>query len=362
MSKIALVHDFLLKLGGGERVLKVLAEMYPDAPIYTLLYDEKAVGSVFPRERIVTSSLHNYPEFIRNRHKFLFPKMPKAIENFNFDGFDTVISSSSAYAHGIITPLNTRHISYCHSPMRYAWDYTHEYMSEQNAGVLKQIVAQYMLNKVRVWDKAAADRPDLYLANSRNVWRRIKKYYDLDSTILYPPVDVQRFKPQTKHEGFFLIVSTLTPYKKIDRAIHLFNRIKRQLIIIGDGPQRGYLQSIAGPTIDFLGFKDDSVVADYMQNCRAFIFPGEEDFGIAPIEAMAAGKPVLGYGKGGLLETVTPGVSGELFYTDTLRDMEDALGRLMFNEKRYRASTIRKEAERFSTEKFKRGFKKLVKG
>ncbi len=362
MTKVALVHDFLIKLGGAERVLKVLADMYPDAPIYTLLYDEKAVGSVFPRERIVTSSLQKYPEFIRKRHKLLFPQMPKAVEDFDFAGFDLVISSSSAYAHGIITPLETKHISYCHSPMRYAWDYTHQYMDEQNAGALKKIIAQWLLSKVRIWDSSASDRPDVYLANSRNAWRRIKKYYHQDSIILYPPIDIARFKPQKKHDGYFLIVSTLTPYKKIDQAIHLFNKIQRQLIIIGDGPQRGYLESIAGPTIDFLGFKDDEIVADYLQNCRAFVFPGEDDFGMSPVEAMACGKPVFGYGKGGLLETVKPGISGEFFYTHTLRDMEDALARLMFNEKKYKASSIRKEAEQFSTEQFKRGFKKVVKG
>jgi len=360
MKKIALVHDFLLKLGGAERVLKVFADMYPDAPIYTLLYDEKAVGKVFPKERVRTSDLQKLPKFIRSRQKYLFPKMPKAIEKFDLSGYDIVLSSNSAYSHGIITNTNTKHICYCHSPMRYAWDWTHEYMKEQNLGRVKRGLATYLLNKVRMWDQIAADRADEYIANSRTVKGRLMKYYRTDAPVVYPPVDLSRFKPGRKHQNYFLIVSTLTTYKRIDLAIKLFNKINKELVIIGDGPQAEYLQSIAGPNITFLGFKNDRETAEYFMNCRAFIFPGEEDFGITPVEAMACGKPVLAYGHGGVTETVIEGETGEFFKSPTVKSMEAGLARLLLNEKKYKPMKIRQQAEKFDQSKFKTKIKQLV--
>ena len=360
MKKIALVHDFLLKLGGAERVLKVLADMFPEAPIYTLLYDEEKVGDVFPKERVRTSELQKYPSFIRGRQKYLFPLMPRKIEKMDFSEFDLVISSSNAYSHGIITNSNTKHICYCHSPMRYAWDWTHEYFDEQNFGRLKKFFVGNLLKKVRMWDKIASDRADEYIANSKTVRNRLMKYYRVDAPVVYPPVDIKRFYPNKKHEDFFLIVSTLTPYKRIDLAVKLFNKIKKHLIIIGDGPQRDYLESIANKNISFLGFKSDRETAEYYENCRGFIFPGEEDFGITPVEAMAAGKPVLAYRKGGVTETVIEGVTGEFFDKPTVSSMEDALGRLMLMQHKYRPLKIREQANKFSEEKFKRKIRSLV--
>lgn len=359
-QKVALVHDFLLKLGGGERVLKVLSEMYPDALIHTLLYDEEKVGSIFPESRVVTSGLQKYPEFIKKRQKYLFPLMPQEVEKFDFSDYDLVISSSSAYTHGIITNTNTNHVCYCHSPMRYAWDWTHEYMKENNIRGLKKAVVSVLLNRIRMWDRLAADRTDKYIANSKNVQKRISKYYRRDSSVIYPPVDLTRFKKTTKHEDYFLIVSTLTPYKKVELAVQLFNKIGKQLVIIGDGPHKPYLESIAGPNISFLGFKDDATVAEYYMNCRAFIFSGEEDFGITPVEAMACGKPVLAYGKGGVTESVIAGVTGEFFMQPTVDSMESGLSRLFLNEKNYSAAKIRKQAENFSTDKFIKAIKKVV--
>lgn len=351
-SKIALVHDFLLKLGGAERVLKVFADMFPDAPIYTLLYDEKAVGSVFPKERVHTSSLQKLPGFIRKRQKYLLPKMPRAIEEMDFSEFDIVLSSNSAFSHGIVTNSDTKHICYCHSPMRYAWDWTHEYIKEQNIGRIKKAAIAILLNKIRMWDQIAGDRVDTYIANSKTVRNRIMKYYRKESEIIYPPVDVKRFKPQRKKENFFLIVSTITPYKKIDLAVQLFNKIGKELVIIGDGPQKAQLQSIAGHNISFLGFKSDKEIAEYYQNARAFIFPGEEDFGITPVEAMAAGTPILAYGKGGVTETVIPGVTGEFFSKPTVNSMEQGLARLLINEKNYIMKDLTDRAERFSQDRF----------
>lgn len=357
--KVALVHDFLLKLGGAERLLRVLSEMFPEATIYTLLYDEKAVGKVFPKERVKTSFLQEYPSFIRKRHRFLTHLMPRAIEELDLSGYDLVISSSSAFAHGVIVQTNTKHICYCHSPMRYAWDHASEYMEENNIHGLKKIYYSWLIKRLREWDKVAGARPDKYVANSKHVAKRIKKYYGEESTVVYPPVDTEKFKLNEKNSDYFLIVSTLTPYKKIDLAIQLFNKIDRRLVIIGEGPHKKYLQAIAADNIDFLGFKKDEEVREYMENCRALIFPGEEDFGIVPVEAMACGKPVLAYGKGGVLESVIPRETGEFFYESTIDSMEDAIARLMYNEKNYKPSDIRKHSRTFSKDVFKKNFQNL---
>jgi len=358
--KIALVHDFLVKLGGAERVLKVFAELYPDAPIYTLLYDEKVCGKVFPKERVRTSFLQKFPEFLRKRQKYLLPFMPRAIESFDLSEYDLIISSNSAYAHGILMPSSAQHICYCHSPMRYAWDYAHEYLKEQDAGAVKKYLANRMIHTIRQWDQLSADRADHYIANSNHVRKRIKKYYRKDAEIIYPPVDTKRFQPQKEHNNYFLIVSTLSPYKKIDLAVQLFNKIGKELIIVGSGSHYEYLKSIAASNVHLMGFKDDEAVKKLMEGCRAFIFPGEEDFGITPVEAMACGKPVLAYGKGGALETIIPGVTGEFFYEPTLESMEDGLGRLIINEPDYDAEKIHKHAVGFSKQKFVEHFKDFV--
>ncbi len=358
--KIAFVHDFLLRLGGAERVLKVLMDMYPKAPVYTLLYDKKKCGEMFPADRVRTSSLQKWPRFIPGMHKFMFPFMPGAIESFDLSEYDVVISSSNAYAHGIVTNLDTAHICYYHSPMRYAWDYTHKYLKEQNLGAIGELLASRMLHKVRQWDYMAADRVDVPLANSKHVANRVRKYYRQEAEVVYPPVDIKRFEPHEKHEGYFLIVSTLTPYKKIDLAVELFNRLGKRLVIIGDGKDRSRLERMAAENIDFLGFKDDEVVKEYLENCRAFIFPGEEDFGIAPIEAMACGKPVLAYRKGGLMETVIEGKTGQFFDEQSVEAMEDGLTQMLINEKDYSTKEIAEHAKQFSEKAFKKAMKSVL--
>ena len=202
--KIALVHDFLVRKGGGERVLEALAGMYPKAPIYTLLYDEKVMKGLFPKERVKTSFLQNFPGFVRKRYRYLFSLMPLAMERFDFSKYDVVISSSNSYAHGILTGTNTRHICYCHSPMRYCWDWAHQYLKENKFSGMKLRYIRERLHKMRAWDKVAADRPDLYLANSVNTKKRIGKYYRLDSEVVYPPVDVDRFSVSKNSEDFFI--------------------------------------------------------------------------------------------------------------------------------------------------------------
>ena len=358
--KIAFVHDFLLRLGGAERVLKTLMDMYPDAPVYTLLYDEKKVGHVFPKERVRTSKLQKFPHFIPGSHKFLFPFMPGAIEDFDFSDFDVVVSSSNAYAHGIVTNLETKHICYYHSPMRYAWDYAHQYLKDQKLGLIGEFFVSRMMHKIRQWDFLAADRVEIALANSKTVQQRIRKYYRKEAEVIYPPVDTENFEPHEKHEGYFLIVSTLTPYKKIDLAIELFNKVGKKLVIIGSGNDEARLRRLAGANIDFLGFKSDEVVKEYLENCRAFIFPGEEDFGIAPVEAMACGKPVLALRGGGLTETMIEGVTGQFFEEPTVESMEAGLTQLLINEKEYDAEKIAKHAQKFSEKTFKKAMKSVI--
>jgi len=355
--KIALAHEMLVKLGGAERVLKSLSDLFPKAPIYTLFHDKKQTSEWFGDKKIHTSGLQKWFK-LGIKPKYLLSKMPKAVEQFDFSNYDVVISSSSAFMHGIKVPKHAKHICYCHSPMRYAWDYAHEYTKHYSPFMRFLIAGQ--LNKIRMWDYMTSDRPDIIIANSEHVRKRIQKYWRKDAVVIYPPVDVKRFTPTKHHEDYFLIVSALTPFKKIDIAIRTFNKIKRKLIIIGDGAQRKYLESIADDNIEFLGYKDDHVVRDYYENCRAFIFPGEEDFGITPVEAMASGKPVLAYGVGGVTESVQPGISGEFFYKPTPESLEDGLARLLANEKHFEPQKIWAIADKFDKSVFQEKMKKLI--
>lgn len=357
MPKVAIVHEMLVKLGGAERVLKVLSDLYPHSKIFTLFYDEKKCGEVFPKERVQTSFLQKYLKW-RVPYQWLLPKMPLAIESFDFAEYDLVISSSSAFAHGLITNLETKHVCYCHSPMRYAWDYTFEYRREKG-GKLVQFLINWLLHSVRIWDQIASSRVDVYLANSENVRRRIQKYYHLPSEVLYPPVNIERFQVSVKNEGYFLIVSALSAFKKIDLAVEAFRQTGEKLVVIGDGQERKKLEKLGGEQVTFLGRLPDEEVTKYMQNCKALIFPGEEDFGITPVEAMACGKPVLGYAKGGLLETVVSGKTGEFFLELTVDSFLEGLVKLNQNYEQYSVEEIRLQAEKFSQKKFEEKIKQV---
>lgn len=335
-------------------MLKIFSDLYPEAPIFTLLYDKKKCGQMFDEKRIRPSILQSLPSFLRKRPKYLLPLIPRVIEMFDFTGYDLVLSSSNSFSHGILMPLGTKHVCYCHSPMRFAWDWSHEYIEEQGVGSLRRLSIAWMMKHVRMWEQIVADRADFYIANSKTVQKRIQKYYRMPSQIIYPGVDVARFRPQKHHENFFLLISTLTPYKKIDLAIRLFNKTGKHLIIVGEGNQRSALERMAGKNIEFTGFKPDHVVTEYLENCRALIFPGEEDFGIVPVEAMACGKPILALGRGGVTETVLPGITGEFFHESTIDSMEDGLARLLLHEKNYDADSISKHAQRFSIPRFEK--------
>ena len=359
--KVALVHDFLTKNGGAEKVLIALHEMFPDAPVYTLLYNESGTKGKYKDWQIKASSLQRTPAFLR-KPRFLLSRLAPAIEEFDFSSYDLVISSSNSFAHGIITPARTFHLSYCHSPMRYAWDWCNEYLLENNLGFgLKGIFARYLIHQIRIWDRVAADRVDCWVANSINVQERIQKYYRTNSTIVYPPVDTAQIEPTEKEPyDSYLIVSRLEPYKNIRYAVEAFNHLGKKLIIIGEGSELSTLRSIAKPNIEFLGWQDDNSVHKHLAQSKALIFPGEDDFGITPVESMAAGRPVLALGKGGALETVIDGKTGLFIQNPSANDIISTVNEFELHFAEFEADCCRKRAMNFSAQKFKENMQQAI--
>lgn len=360
--KVALVCDFLTKLGGAQRVLLALSKLYPEAPIYCMLYDEKGTKGEFKGKKIIPSHLQKYPAFLRSQPKLFLGKLSFAVEQFNFSEFDVVISSSDSFAHGIITKPNTFHICYCHTPMRYAWDWYHNYLKENNIGYgLKGLYVRNLLYKIRIWDRTAAHRVDKWLANSENVKVRIKKYYQTDSTVVYPPVDIEKINIAEKDpDDYYLIVSRLEPYKKIDLAIEAFNSLDKKLKIIGEGSDSDRLRKIANKNISFLDWQKDEAVFDYLRKCKALIFPGEEDFGLTIVEALAAGRPVIAYSKGGAIESILPDETGLFFEEDSPESLIKAVNQLEKDYGKFKPENCRKQAEKFSLENFNTKIKKEV--
>ena len=378
MRKVALVHDYLLGIGGAERVLKVLHEMFPEAPIYTVVYDKKFVREFLGNATVRGSFLQKLPGFLRRRYKYFSLLIPTAVEQIDLSEFDVVISSCSAFCKGVITRPDTVHISYCHTPTRFLWDWTHPYVRSLDAGRIKNMVAGLVLHFLRLWDQQAARRVDYFIANSKHVAARIKKYYGEEARVIYPPAaslgkgiftdrlylngsndpgastSQRKYLPPDSSEDYFLIVSQLRPYKQIDVAIEAFVKLGFPLVIIGSGSDRKRLQSLAGGcnSITFLGRQPDDVVTSYYENCKALIFPGEEDFGMTMVEAMSFGKPVLALRRGGAKEIVIEGATGEFFDEPHHVVLADGLRRLISNYDRYSPILIRKRAEKFSRERF----------
>ncbi|MFA5925708.1 MAG: glycosyltransferase [Parcubacteria group bacterium] len=360
--RIALVHDFLNQYGGAERVLLALHEMFPEAPIYTLLYDKEKLRGKFEGADVRTSFLRRFPKFLQKRHKWLLPFMPTAPETFNLRDFDLVISSSSAFAKGIVIKPKTLHVCYCHSPMRYVWDWNEKYLRDQKMGKSKKLFSRMILNYIRMWDRVASDRVDYFIANSKTTQERIKKYYRSESEVVYPPVDTDAVGGDIAKEDFFLIVSRLVPYKKIETAIEAMNKLDMPLVIIGEGSKKytAYLKKIAGPKIKFTGWKSDEEIKNYYKRSRAFLFPSEDDFGITPVEAMAQGTPVLALRRGGARETVIEGVTGEFFGDPTVESLADGVRRLISREGEYDQERIRSEALKFSKDKFEENILRAI--
>lgn len=357
--KVALIHDHLAQDGGAEKVLKVLADLYPEAPIYTLLYEKKNADKYFKNRHIETSIIQKLPGGIKH-YQWYMPFMPMAVEFFDLRNYDLIISDASAFAKGIITSSDTLHICYCHTPTRYLWDYTHQYISELKYNKYFKKIISLVLNYIRLWDRAAADRVDVFIANSKTVQKRITKYYRRESEIIYPPVEMEKFSIADEQDNYFLIGGRLAPYKRVDIVVEAFKKTGRKLKIFGDGVDVKRLKKIAFgyENIEFLGRVDDEKKAELYKKCLAFINPQEEDFGITVIEAMASGRPVIAYRKGGATETVIEGETGMFFSKQTAESLMEILNG--FDAKKFNPQKIRQQAEKFSTKRFEEEIRSFI--
>jgi glycosyltransferase involved in cell wall biosynthesis len=353
----AIVHYWLLGMRGGEKVIEALCRLFPEADIFTLFYDPDRVSPLIRSHRVTASFLNPFQRYYRS----LLPLMPIALEHFDLRKYDLVISSESGPAKGIMTSSHTRHICYCHSPMRYLWDLYPAYLHEWTQSSIKRSIMAALSNYLRIWDYASSARVDDFIANSGNVQKRIWKAYRRPSEVIYPPVDVEAFywKPA---DDYYLIVSELVAYKRIADAVRCFSKTKRRLKIVGRGPDYPRLRSIAGPTIEFCGRVSDTELPELYACCRAVVLPGEEDFGIVPVEAIASGKPVIGLGRGGVLESVPEdNPRAGFFYADPGEDrLAAAVESFERQEGSLSAAAIRRLASRFSEKRFQREIYRMI--
>lgn len=348
---IAIVHDWLTGFAGAEKVVLEMLKVYPNAKIYTSIFDKEKVKE-FSKFDVRTTYLQNIP-FSKKFRSFLIPLMPMAFEQLDLSEFDLVISSTTSAAKGIITKPKTCHICYCNTPTRYLW------MPEADSRASTNSLRRFANKQLKAWDEVACQRPDYYLANSNTVKKRIKKFYHRDSEVLYPPVDIDFYKNvEKKSSDFFLFVSRLVPYKKADLAVEAFNELGFELRIIGGGQEEAILKKIAKKNIKFLGRATDSILKKNYSEAKAVIFPAEEDFGIVPVEAMACGTPVIAYGVGGVSETVVAGKTGEFFIPQTKEALIEVVKN--FNSKKYKVEDLRNHSKKFSAENFRKNFKETV--
>lgn len=348
--KIALVHYWLVSWRGGEKVLEALAQIFPEADIFTHVYDPVLIeSSPIKGRRIQTTFIHRLP-FARRLYQKYLPLMPIALEQLDLSSYDLVISNESGPAKGVILPPHVPHICYCFTPMRYVWDMYHEYLSHANW--FTRLMMRPLIHYLRIWDRLSADRVDHFLVDSAFVGQRVRKYYRRESTVLYPPIELKEFELTKSNEDFYLVMGALVRYKKADLAVRAFNRLGLRLVVIGDGELYGELRTTAASNIVVLGSQPRSVVLDHYRRCKALIFPGVEDFGIVPLEAMATGKPVIAYAKGGALETVIDGITGLHFHMQTEEALMAAVQRLETGEITFDADRIRSHAAKFDLSLF----------
>lgn len=360
--KVAIVHDWLVKLAGAERVLEQILRMFPKADVYTVVaYPEPDLAAILAGRNVSTTFIQKLPR-ARTHYQTYLPLMPLAIEQLDLSSYDVVISSSYAVAKGVLTGPGQVHISYVHSPIRYAWDLQHEYLRESGlAKGVKSWLARLILHRIRIWDCRTANGVDVWIANSKFIARRIQKVYGKQAEVIYPPVDVERFSFSDQKEDYFLTVSRLVPYKRIPLIVEAFRRMpEERLVVIGDGPDMRRLKETCPANVDLRGYESEPTVVAYTARAKAFVFAALEDFGIVPVEAQACGTPVIAYGKGGAAESVIDGETGLFFCAQTVDEIVSAVRR--FNEagSALSAAAARRNAERFSPYRFREEFMQAV--
>ncbi len=355
--RVAIVHYWLVSMRGGEKVVEALCEMFPEADVFTHVYDPKNISETIRSHNVRTTFIQRLPRARRWYQKYL-PLMPMALEQLELEDYDLVISSESGPAKGLLIPSGAVHVCYCHTPMRYVWDMYHQYW--RNSSFLTRLFVAPGIHYVRLWDAVSAARVDHFIANSVNVAKRIRRHYGRDALVIPPTVDTSEFSPVSERGDFYLMVGQLVRYKRADLAIEAFNQLGRPLVVIGDGEEYGSLAKRAGPNVSMLGWQPEEVLSDHYARCRALIFPAEEDFGIVPIEAMASGRPVIAFRKGGALETVVEGITGLFFDQQTPESLASAVERYETEAAEFDPEVIVRHARSFDREVFKRRMRDAI--
>ena len=371
--KIAFVCDWLTGMRGGERCLEAMCEVYPQADIFTLVYYPENFNGEFSNHKITTSFIQRLPGNDKTFRRYL-PFFPNAIESFDFTGYDLVLSFSSCVAKSVILPSGTPHICYCHSPVRYAWDMRADYVASMPK--LKRLLTNFILDRLQKWDLKTSNRPTSYIANSKFIRERINNCYGLDSTVIYPPVDCSRFSVCEDNDDYYLVLSALTPYKRIDLAVEAFSTMKKKLVVIGKGSELEKLKAMADNNIEFIDNANDEEVSKYLTKSKALIFPGKEDFGIVPLEAQACGKPVIAFGEGGALETVnglnkvsdnidcgnpaSQSPTGIFFEEQTPQSLIATVEKFEDNQSLFLPQACAANAQRFNRDRYKREMREFI--
>ncbi len=347
-NKVAVVHDYFVQLGGAERVAEELANILPQASLFAIVATMRKIPDSLLKRPVHTTWMQYLP-FIERWYRLYFLLYPLAVGSLDLRDYELVVSSSSGYAKGVRTGKGTVHVCYCHTPMRWAWRFE-DYSKQDSLNVFKRSILRGLTRALRSWDWRAAQRPDYFIANSHEIARRIKELYNREATVIPPPIDTGRFTPSDVQGDYYLVLSRLVSYKRLDLAIHACNQLGRNLVVIGKGPDKSRLELLAGPTVQFLGRLPDAEVNRYASQCRALIFPGEEDFGMTPLEISAAGRPTIAYRAGGAVETIVDGVTGVFFDHQTAFDVAAAM--LRSEQIDWNQESMRKHAEQFSIQAF----------
>ncbi|WP_421828614.1 glycosyltransferase family 4 protein [Larkinella sp.] len=361
-KKVALVHEWLVTFAGSESVVEQILQLYPHSDLFTLVdFLPDSQRPLILNKTATTSFIQKLP-WAKKKYRTYLPFMPMAVEQFDLSAYDVVVSSSHAVAKGVLTGPNQLHICYCHSPMRYAWDLYHQYLSESGLKTgVSGAVAKLILHYIRLWDYQSAQRVDYFVANSRYIARRIRKVYGRDADVIYPPVDTRKFALCAQKENYYLTASRMVPYKKINLIVEAFATMPdKRLVVVGDGPDFEKIKRLATPNIELVGYQSDAVLISYMQKAKAFLFAAEEDFGITPVEAQACGTPVLAYGKGGVLESVVDQKTGLFFDRQQVDSLAECVQRFERSADLFDPVAIHRHAQRFSRETFRQEFDRYV--